>query len=226
MNKKHKEKAALITKPNYPLDEAVSLLTEVSTSSFDGTAEAHIVLGIDPKAGDQQVRSTVALPNGTGKDVKIAAVVPDDKAKEMIAAGATHAGEASLISEIEKGNMDFDVLVAMPSVMRNLGKVAKSLGQKGLMPSPKAGTVTDDPIKTIQELKKGRVEFRADKQAIIHVIFGKISFGKDKLLENLNAILHALNEVKPSSLKNEYIKSITLCPSMGPGVKVDLGSIS
>ena len=226
MNKKHKEKAALITKPDYPLEEAVGMLTELSTSSFDGTAEVHIVLGIDTKAGDQQVRSTVALPNGTGKDVRIAAIVPEDKAKEMKDAGAVAAGEESLIKEIEKGNLDFDVLIAMPTVMKNLGKEAKTLGQKGLMPNPKAGTVSDDPVKTIGELKKGRVELRADKQGIVHTIFGKISFGKEKLVENLNTLLHALNEVKPSSLKAEYIKSITLCPSMGPGVKVDLSSLS
>jgi large subunit ribosomal protein L1 len=225
MPKKYAEKSALVEKKDYPLDEAVDLLTKVSTSKFDGTAEVHIRLGIDPSQGDQQVRSTVSLPNGTGKDVRIAAIVPEDMVKEVIAAGAVKAGEENMIKDIEKGDLDFDIVVAMPKVMKSLGKVAKTLGQKGLMPNPKAGTVTDDPVKTIKELKKGRVELRADKQAIVHSIFGKLSFGKEKLSENLRTLIQAVQDAKPSGLKSDYIKTITLAPTMGPGVRVEIGSI-
>jgi large subunit ribosomal protein L1 len=223
--KKYAEKKALVERTSYTLEEAVELLTKVSTSKFDGTAEVHVHLGTDPSQGDQQIRSTISLPHGTGKDLRIAAIVPDDRAEEMKNAGAVMAGGENLIKEIEKGILDFDVLVAVPSVMKNLGKVAKTLGQKGLMPNPKAGTVTDDPVKTIQELKKGRIELRADKQANVHAIFGKISFGKEKLTENLQVLLQALRDCKPSGLKGDYILSITLTPTMGPGVKVEVGSM-
>lgn len=225
MTKKYKEKAALIKKSEYPLEEAVALLTELSTTTFDGTAEVHIRLSADPTQGDQQVRGTVSLPHGTGKLLRIAAIVPEDRSKEMLDAGAIKAGEENLIASIEKGELDFDVLIAMPQCMKALGKVAKTLGQKGLMPNPKAGTVTDNPAKTIQELTKGKIEFRNDKQALIHSIFGKISFGKEKLTENLRTLLVAIREAKPSSIKGEFLKTITLTPTMGPSVKVEVGSI-
>lgn len=225
MPKKYKEKSALIKKREYPLEEAVELLTQISTSNFDGTAEVHIRLNADPKQGDQQVRAMVTLPHGTGKKLRIAAIVPEDRAKEMLEAGAVHAGEENLIKSIEKGELDFDVLVAMPQCMKNLGKVAKILGQKGLMPSPKAGTVSDDPVKAISELQKGRIEFRNDKQAIIHSVFGKISFGKEKLAENLKTFLGAIKEAKPAGIKGEYLKTIIITPTMGPGVRVEVGSI-
>lgn len=225
MSKKHSMKTALVERKDYPLKDAAALLTQVSTTAFDGTAEVHVVLATDPTQGDQQVRSTVSLPHGTGKKVRIAAVVPDDVAKEALAAGATKAGEANLIKEIEQGDLDFDVVIATPAVMKNLGKVAKILGQKGLMPSPKAGTVSDDPVKVITELQKGRIEFRADKQGIIHAIFGKISFGAEKLEENLRTLLQAILDARPNALKGDYIKSITIAPSMGPGIRVDARSI-
>ena len=223
--KKYKEKSALIKQREYPLEEAIELLTKLSTSKFDGTAEIHILLNADPKQGDQQVRATVSLPHGTGKTLRIAAVVPDDLAKDMIDAGAVMAGEENLIKAIEKGELDFDILVAMPKCMKSLGKVAKTLGQKGLMPNPKAGTVTDDPLKAIKDLQRGKIEFRNDKQAIIHSVFGKISFGKEKLSENLRIFLTALKEAKPAGIKGEYIKTITITPTMGPGVRVEIGSI-
>lgn len=223
--KKYKEKATILKRREYPLDEAVELLTKVSTSKFDGTAEIHILLNADPKQGDQQVRATVSLPHGTGKTLRIAVVVPDDRSKEMIDAGAVKAGEEELIKEIEKGKLDFDILIAVPKCMKSLGKVAKTLGQKGLMPNPKAGTVTDDPVKAIKDLQKGKIEFRNDKQAIIHSIFGRISFGKEKLSENLRTFLGALKEAKPAGIKGEYIKTITIAPTMGPGVRVVVGSI-
>jgi len=223
--KKYKEKSALIKQREYPLEEAIELLTKLSTSKFDGTAEIHILLNADPKQGDQQVRATVSLPHGTGKTLRIAAVVPDDLAKDMIDAGAVMAGEENLIKAIEKGELNFDILVAMPKCMKSLGKVAKTLGQKGLMPNPKAGTVTDDPLKAIKDLQKGKIEFRNDKQAIIHSVFGKISFGKEKLSENLRIFITALKEAKPAGIKGEYIKTITITPTMGPGVRVEIGSI-
>ena len=226
MSKKYAAASALVKKGEYPLDEAVALLTQVSTTAFDGTAEVHIVLHIDPTQGDQQVRATVTLPHGTGKDVRVAALVPDDLVKEVKAAGAVKAGSDELIKEIEKGVLDFDVVVAVPTLMKGLGKVAKILGQKGLMPSPKAGTVTDNPVKAIAELRKGRIEFRVDKQAIIHAIFGKISFGKEKLTENLRTLLQAVLEARPASLKSDYLKSVTITPTMGPGIRVDLRSIT
>lgn len=223
--KKYAEKSALIENKEHPLDQAVDILTQISTSSFDGTAEVHIRIGADTSKGDQQIRSTVSLPHGTGKDIRIAAVVPEDLVDIAKGAGAVIAGKENLIADIEKGKMDFDVLVAVPAVMKDLGKVAKTLGQKGLMPNPKAGTVTDDPAKTIGELKKGRVEIRMDKQAIIHSIFGKISFGKEKLTENLKTLLQAVKDVRPAGIKGDYIKSVTLAPTMGPSVKVELASI-
>lgn len=225
VGKKYREKNMLLTKDVYSLEEALVLLPQVSTTTFDGTAELHVVLCTDPTQGDQQVRATVTLPHGTGKDLRIAAVVPDDQVKEVLAAGAKKAGEADVIRDIEKGDLDFDVLVAVPAAMKNLGKVAKILGQKGLMPSPKAGTVTEDPVKTIQEIRKGRIEFRADKQGIVHAVFGKISFGKEKLTENVRTLLHALIEARPASIKGEFIKSITITPTMGPGIRIDLKSI-
>lgn len=223
--KKHTEKVKLVQKREYPLDEAVALLTQVSTTKFDGTAEVHVRLFTDPAKGEEQVRSTVSLPHGTGKDVRVICIVPEDRVKEVLAAGASKAGEANLISEIEKGKMDFDVVVAVPSVMKGLGKVAKILGQKGLMPSPKAGTVTDDPVRVIQELKKGRIEFRTDKQSIIHSVFGKMSFGNDKLKENLRTLLQAILDARPASIKGDYLKSITITPTMGPGIGVELKSL-
>lgn len=223
--KKYVTARAHLSKEVYPLNEAVALLPEVSTTTFDGTAEVHVVLYTDPAQGDQQVRATVVLPHGTGKQLRIAAVVPEDQAKEVLAAGATMAGEANIIHDVEKGDLDFDVMIAVPTAMKSLGKVAKILGQRGLMPSPKAGTVTDDPVATIQQIKKGRIEFRADKQGIIHAIFGKISFGEQKLTENLRSLLQAIIDARPASIKGEYIRSITITPTMGPGIRVEPRSL-
>ncbi len=224
MSKKYDEKTTFLEKKEYPLTEAVEILGTVSTTSFDGTAEVHVRLYADPTQGDQQVRSTVTLPHGTGKDVKIAAVVPDDLVKDVTAAGAHKAGNDDLIGEIDKGKLDFDIIVAVPTLMKSLGKVARVLGQKGLMPNPKAGTVTDDPVKVIGELQKGKIEFRADKQGIIHSVFGKLSFGTEKLTQNLQVLLSAIKEARPSGIKGEYIRSIVLAPSMGPGVRVEVSS--
>ncbi len=218
--KKYVAAAAKITKPSYPLAEATELLTQVSTATFDATAEVHVRINADTTQADQLVRTTVALPHGTGKTVRIAAFVPEDQEAEAKKAGADIVGLEQLSKDIEAGKIDFDIAVAVPSVMKNLGKVAKILGQKGMMPNPKAGTVTDNLAKTIGELKKGRIECKMDKAGIIHVPFGKISFGGKKLQENLEAVLAALDEAKPAGIKSLYITSITIAPTQGPGITV------
>ena len=208
-------------KPFYGLDEAVSLLKKTSTTKFNGTAEIHLNLNIDPTQADQTVRSTVAMPHGTGKKLRVAAIVADDKVKMAKEAGAVAAGMEDLIAEFEKGKIDYDVIVATPDVMKNLGRVAKTLGQKGMMPNPKSGTVTQDIVKTIGELMKGRVEFRNDKEGNIHAIFGKVGFKEEELLNNLKAFLSAIRDAKPTGVKGTYINSITLNATMGPGIKLD-----
>lgn len=220
--KKYTEKAALITKDRYPAEEAIALLVQLGTTSFDPTAEAHVRINANTTQADQLVRTTVNLPHGTGRSVRVAAFVPDDMVKDAQAAGAHVAGNDDLIKQIEEGNIDFDIAVAVPAMMKNLGKIAKTLGQKGLMPNPKAGTVTENIKKTIEELKKGRIECKMDKFGIIHVPFGKLSFGTQKLQENLAALMQALEEARPSGIKGTYILSVTLAPTMGPGVKVAL----
>ncbi len=218
--KKYAERKALVTKPSYPIAEAMELLPKLSTTDFDGSAEVHIRINADTTQADQLVRTTVALPHGTGKLIKIAAFVPDDLIDDAKKAGAHLAGNEDLIKQIESGVIDFDIAVAVPRLMKDLGKIAKTLGQKGLMPSPKSGTVTEKPAKIIEELKKGRIECKMDKQGIIHTVFGKISFGSKKLQENLEAIMVALKDAKPSGIKGEYIMSVGVSPTMGPGIKV------
>ena len=220
--KKYAERKALITKPNYPLAEAVELLPKLSTTSFDGATEVHIRINADTTQADQLVRTTVPLPHGTGKNIRIAAFVPDDAIADAKKAGADLAGNEDLIKDISDGKIDFDIAVAMPRMMKDLGKVAKTLGQKGLMPSPKSGTVTENVAKVIGELKKGRIEVKMDKQGIIHTVFGKVSFGPKKLQENLEALLQAVKDAKPAGIKGEYILSVSISPTMGPGVKVQL----
>jgi large subunit ribosomal protein L1 len=218
--KKYREALKLLTKKSYTLAEACELLPKLSTSTFDASVETHVRINADTTQADQLVRTTVDLPHGTGKTVRIAAFVPDDLIDEAKKAGATKAGNDDLIKEIEGGKLDFDIAVSVPSFMKNLGKVAKTLGQRGLMPSPKAGTVTDNVAKVIEALKKGRVECKMDKLGIIHTVIGKVSFGGKKIQENLESLLAALDEAKPSGIKGEYILSVTLAPTMGPGVKV------
>jgi len=220
--KKYAERVQLLQKHRYPLAEAMELLPKLSTTSFDATAEVHIRINADTTQADQLVRTTVALPHGTGKNVRIAAFVPDDRIDEAKKAGADLAGKEDIIAQIEKGVIDFDVAVAVPEVMKELGKIAKTLGQKGLMPNPKAGTVTTNIGKTIAELKKGRIECKMDKLGIIHATFGKLSFGPEKLKENLEALLHAVKEAQPSGIKATYILSVTVAPTMGPGMKLEL----
>lgn len=204
------------------LSEAVSLLKESSVAKFNSTAEVHFNLNIDPKKADQIVRTTVLLPHGTGKTLKIAAVVSDEKVKEALEAGAVSAGLEDLIAEFEKGKFNYDVVVASPDVMKKLAKVAKTLGQKGLMPSPKSGTVTTEIVKTIKELNGGRIELRNDKEGNIHSVFGKLSFSNDELENNLKHIMLELKESKPSGVKGIFMKSLYICSTMGPSIKLDI----
>ncbi|MDO4271774.1 MAG: 50S ribosomal protein L1 [Candidatus Saccharibacteria bacterium] len=206
----------------YSLAEALALATETSVTKFDSTVEMHVRLGVDPKQADQNIRSTVTLPNGTGKDVRVAALVSEDDVKAVIDAGADVAGEADVIKMLEKENLAFDVLIATPQYMPKLGKFARLLGPRGLMPNPKAGTVSANPVQAVKEAKAGKVEFRVDKQGVIHLGIGKVSFGADKLAENANVFVNALKAVRPSSLKGNYIISAAIATTMGPGIKVNL----
>jgi large subunit ribosomal protein L1 len=207
------------------LNEAAALLKKTAVTKFDSSCEIHIRLGVDPTHAEQMVRSTVSLPHGTGKTVRVIAFVAEDKIKEAKAAGALKAGMEELIAEIEKGFLDFDIAVATPDAMKNLGKIAKILGPKGLMPNPKAGTVTADIGKAIGEISKGRVEFRTDKLAQIHQIFGRASFTEDQLKENLKAFIRAVIDVKPASIKGTYVENISVATTMGPGIRLDVQKV-
>ncbi len=211
------------TEKAYPLKEAVKMMIDLKSVTFDATAELHMNLGIDPKHADQQVRTTISLPHGTGKIVRIAVFCEDDKIKAAKAAGAIEAGDESLIEKVAKGWSDFDVAVATPGMMKSMAKIARVLGPKGLMPNPKAGTVSPDVEKTVKELVGGRIEFRNDKAGIIHTIFGKTSFGEASLLENLQTLITAIQNAKPAGAKGTYIKSASINCTMGPGISISVG---
>jgi large subunit ribosomal protein L1 len=204
------------------IEQAVELLKRTSTTKFDSTCEIHMKLGIDPTQADQLVRSTIVLPHGTGKKVRVIAFVPDDKVKEAKDAGAVEAGMEDLIEKVKKGFLDFDIAVASPDAMKNMAPIAKTLGTKGLMPNPKAGTVTPEIGKTIKDISGGRVEYRTDKLGQIHQIFGKVSFTDEQLQENLKTLLKAINDAKPATLKSTFIKNISVATSMGPGITMDV----
>ena len=205
----------------YTVEEAAAIVKKNATAKFDETVELHVRLGIDPKQADQQVRSMVVLPHGSGKSKKIAVITKGEKAKEAQDAGADMVGTNDIIDGIVKGEINFDVLVATPDVMKDLARVAKILGPRGLMPNPKSGTVTFDLARTIKELKAGRVEFKADPYGIVHVPVGKASFAEDKLAANTRAILEAIAKAKPSSSKGVYMCSVVLSSTMGPGVRLN-----
>ncbi len=204
----------------YTPSEAVSLMKKLSTVKFDPTVEVHFTLGINPTHADQQIRSTISLPHGTGKKVRVVVFCTDDKIKVAKGAGAVEAGGGDLIEKVAKGWTDFNTAVATPDMMKDLAKIARVLGPKGLMPSPKAGTVTPDIERTVKELVAGRLEFRNDKAGIVHTVFGKLSFDEKKLVENLEAMMNALKEMKPSTSKGIYFKNITINSTMGVGIKV------
>ncbi len=205
----------------YSLDEAAKLVKETAKAKFDETVEIHVRLGVDPKQSDQQVRGTVVLPQGTGKTKKVAVIAKGEKVKEAQAAGADAWGDNDLIEKIQKGWMDFDVLVATPDAMKDVSKLGKQLGPKGLMPNPKSGTVTFDIGRTVKELKAGRIEYKVDDYGIVHSIVGKASFAPEKISENVRALVSALLKVRPAAAKGVYLRSISISSSMGPGVSVD-----
>lgn len=206
---------------NYTIEEALDLAIKTSTTKFDATVEAHVRLGVDPRQADQNIRTTVVLPHGNGKTVRVAVFAPLDEAKKAQAAGADLFEEEKLIKNLEKGIIDFDVLISTPAYMPKLGKFARVLGPKGLMPNPKAGTVTTDIKKATEEAKAGKVEYRVDKQSIVHIGLGKVSFGSDKLIDNTKTFLASLKNQKPNSLKGQYVKSIYITTSMGPSIAVE-----
>lgn len=220
--KKYQESAKLIDKSKvYNLKDAVELALKTSATKFDATVEAHVRLGVDPRQADQNIRTTIVLPNGNGKTVRVAVFAPLDEAKKAAAAGADIAEDEEFLKRLEKGTIDFDILISTPAYMPKLGKFARLLGPKGLMPNPKAGTVTADLEKAVKESKAGKVEYRVDKQAIVHIGLGKTSFGTEKLLENANAFFDSLKAQKPASLKGSFVKSVYLTTSMGPSVPVE-----
>lgn len=221
--KKYKAAAEKIDKTKqYDLPEAVKLAQDTATTSFDSTVEVHIRLNVDPKKADQNIRGSIVLPNGTGKDVKVAVMAEDEDAEKAKKAGADVTDSETLLNELSKGNIDFDVLIATPQQMGKLGKHAKLLGPKGLMPNPKSGTVTANVEKAVKEAKAGRIEFRVDKYGIIHTPVGKVSFKSEELADNVRALLKAIREARPTSVKNEYFNNISITTTMGPSVKVNV----
>ena len=220
--KKYQEAAKKVEKGKvYSLAEAVKLATETSTTSFDASVEVHVRLGVDPRQADQNVRATVALPHGTGRTVRVAVFAPEGDHKAAKAAGADIVGDEEFLKQLDKEELNFDVLVATPQYMPRLGKYARLLGPRGLMPNPKSGTVATDVAAAVKDAKTGKVEYRVDKQAIVHLAIGKVSFGADKIADNAKAFFDSLASQKPSSIKGIYIKSITLTTTMGPGVRVE-----
>jgi len=208
---------------DYPIEEAVELAKKMSKTKFDASIEVAFNLGIDPKKGDQQVRSAISLPHGTGKNIKVAAFVESDKEQEAKDAGADVVGGENLVEEIKNsGTTDFDMAVAQTSMMKKMTEIAKTLGTRGLMPSPKNDTVTDDPAKAVKELKKGKISFKNDKTGNVHATIGKVSFDNEKLVENFHTILEAIRKAKPAASKGTYIKNISISSTMGPGIKVAL----
>ncbi len=205
----------------YEIGEAVDLVLATAKAKFDETIELHVRLGVDPKQADQQVRGVIVLPNGTGKTVKVLVIAKGEKADAALAAGADYVGAEEMVQKIQKDNwFDFDVMITTPDMMGVVGRIGKLLGPKGLMPNPKSGTVTMDVEKAIRDTKAGKVEYRLDKTAIIHCPIGKKSFGKEKLVENYNALFEAIVKAKPAAAKGQYIKSVSLASTMGPGVRV------
>ncbi|KAI2508724.1 23S rRNA binding protein (chloroplast) [Fragilaria crotonensis] len=217
---KNLEKTKNIISTN--VQEAISLLKETATTKFVESVELHANLNIDPKYADQQLRTTVTLPNGIGKQVKIAVLTNDENFAEAESAGADIIGNDSLIEAITQGNIEFDLLIATPNMMPKLAKLGRVLGPKGLMPSPKSGTVTSTITSTVTEFKKGKFEYKADKTGVVHVSFGKVNFTNEQLVENLTELYSSIEQNRPSGVKGKYFKSLFICTSMGPSIKLDL----
>ena len=221
--KNYQDSAKLVDKSNlYDVNEALDLVIKTAKANFDETVELAVRLGVDPRHADQQVRGTVVLPNGTGKEIRVLVLAKGEKIKEAEAAGADYAGGEELVEKIQNENwFDFDVIIATPDMMGVVGKIGRVLGPKGLMPNPKSGTVTFDVEQAVKETKAGKVEYRVDKAAIINVPIGKVSFGVEKLAENFKTISDAIIKAKPASAKGRYLKSVTVASTMGPGIRIN-----
>lgn len=221
--KKYQESAKLVDRTKlYDYKEAIEVLQQTAKAKFDESVEVHVKLGVDPRHADQQVRGVVVLPHGTGKTLKVLVFAKGDKAKEAEAAGADFVGAEELVTKIQSENwFDYDVVVATPDMMGVVGRLGKVLGPKGLMPNPKSGTVTFDVEKAIKEIKAGKVEYRLDKTAIIHVSIGKVSFGTEKIADNFKTLMEAIIKAKPAAAKGTYLKSVVISSTMGPGIKVN-----
>jgi large subunit ribosomal protein L1 len=225
--KKYLEAAKLVDRTKaYPIGEAVELAKQTNFAKFDATLEVAFRLGVDPKKADQQIRGAVVLPNGTGKVQRVLVFAKGEKVKEAEAAGADYVGDTEFITKIQQGWFDFDVIVATPDMMGEVGKLGRVLGPKGLMPNPKTGTVTFDVTRAVNEIKAGKVEYRVDKAGNIHVPIGKASFENEKLVENFNTVFETMLKVKPSAAKGTYMKNVTVASTMGPGVKVDPSTVT
>lgn len=225
--KKYLEAAKLVDRTKaYPIGEAIELAKQTNFAKFDATLEVAFRLGVDPKKADQQIRGAVVLPNGTGKVQRVLVFAKGEKVKEAEAAGADYVGDSEFITKIQQGWFEFDVIVATPDMMGEVGKLGRVLGPKGLMPNPKTGTVTFDVTKAVNEIKAGKVEYRVDKAGNIHVPIGKSSFENEKLVENFNTVFETMLKVKPSAAKGTYMKNVTVASTMGPGVKVDPSSVT
>lgn len=219
--KKYKQAREKLEQERYSLDEAVKLMQEIKFVQFDETAEIALRLGVDPRHADQMVRGTVVLPNGLGKQVRVCVLAQGEKVKEAEEAGAESAGGEELVDKIKGGWTDFDAIVATPDMMKSLGKLGKMLGPRGLMPNPKAGTVTFDVAKAVTDIKAGKVEFRVDKNGVIHAPFGKLSFNYEQLLENVRSLLEAVIRARPAAVKGRYLRGVSVSSTMGPGIRVD-----
>src|SRR6476661_2927148 len=221
--KKYTAAANQVEARPYPLGEAVLLVQKIKFTNFDETVEVHLRLGVDPKHADQMVRGTVVLPNGLGKSKRVLVIASGDKLREAQENGADIVGGEEIVAKIQQeGWIDYDAVISTPDMMRSVGRLGKKLGPRGLMPNPKTGTVTTDVVKAIKETKAGKVEFRVDKTGVIHAPVGKVSFDNAKLLENTNSLIQAVLKAKPSAAKGKYVKSATLCSTMGPGVQLDV----
>ena len=224
--KKYQDAAKLVDHERlYSPAEAAELLKQTSYVGFDSSVEIHLRLGVDPRHADQMVRGTVVLPHGTGKKIRVAVFAQGEKAQEALRAGADEVGSEDLVKKIEAGWLDFDVALAAPDTMGMVGRLGKILGRRGLMPNPKSGTITFDLDRAVREVKAGRVEFKVDKSGIIHCSVGKTSFSADELVANLAALLDAINRAKPAGAKGQYLKTLTVASTMGPGIKMDLPAI-
>src|SRR5438445_3096723 len=220
--KKYRAAAEKVERRPYQLDEAMHLLKQIAFAKFNETVELSMLLGVDPKHADQMVRGTTVLPHGTGQSKRVLVIAGGDKQKEAQEAGADMVGGDDMVAKIQEGWIDFDAVIATPDMMRSVGKLGKVLGPRGLMPNPKTGTVTTDVANAIKEIKAGKVEFRVDKTGVIHAPVGKVSFATDKLLENASSLIQAVLKAKPAAAKGKYVRTATVCSTMGPGVSLDV----